>query len=138
MLQVCVKLRKEIGLTENQFEEARRGSNQLENFSLNKAYGRLGIDETLRDPASRTRVLTALESMLQLTIRRTNESDQPIKFDAKHQVIDIDRVKQTESIVKKDSDELVILGEIDLKSIEQLRDEAEGGDDTEDMGDGLE
>ncbi len=111
LLDKCAKMRKEIGLTDKQMADAMNPSNQLERFDLDRVYSREGINEKLRDPVARLKILNAVEKMVDLVSRRVEENPEPIKIDS------VTPIETNISTERKETPSLEVLSEIDLTTL---------------------
>jgi hypothetical protein len=118
LLDKCLKMRKEIGLTDRQMADALSSSNQLERFDLDKVYSREGVNEKLKDPVSRVKILNAVEKFIDMASRRIEGNPEPIQVGK--EVIDITPVRTSTSTERKESPGLEVLGAIDLTGIQTV------------------
>jgi len=118
LLKECARLRKEIGLTDRQLEEASKGSNQLERFDLNRVYSREGVNEKLRDPVSRLKILNAVEKMIDLVARRVETNPEPIEVG--RQEADITQAETKNSTERTETPGLEVVSQVDLGTLDQL------------------
>jgi len=118
LLDKCLKMRKEIGLTDKQMTDGLSSSNQLERFDMNRVYSREGINEKLRDPGARMKILNAVEKVMDFVSRRVEESEAPIELEG--EVIDVTQGSTDASTQRKESAGLEIISEVDLTGIQTV------------------